>query len=332
MNRSTRPSAQFIKFRNYRYWVKSLRERDIIKICYLFYNEGMSQVEIGAKMEMSRWKVGRVIKDARERGLVTITINHPQVDLTETEINIARKFGIKQAIVVGINEFSGESPLDQIGAAGAQYLASIIHSYRILGVTWGLTMSHVAKNLPNVETARLELAQIGGGIGTIEGTDNPALTTMLGQKMSAKAHVIQAPIIVRNKSIRDTLFKENIIRETLKIARKADIVMFGVGLVTSESLLWQSGFLGFKEATILKKAGAVGAICGRFFNEQGNPCWQDLADRTIGLSLNELKKIKHKVLIATGKKKLQGILGALKGDLVDVLIVDRETAQCLLDR
>ena len=96
-----------------------MRERDIIKICYLFYNENMSQVEIGAKMEMSRWKIGRVIKDARERGLVTITINHPQVDLTETEIKIAQKFGIKQAIVVGINEFSGESPLDQIGAAGA---------------------------------------------------------------------------------------------------------------------------------------------------------------------------------------------------------------------
>jgi deoxyribonucleoside regulator len=312
-------------------WFKSLRERDIIKICYLFYNEGMSQIEIGAKMEMSRWKVGRVIKDARERGLITITINHPQVDLTETEIKIAKKFGIKQAIVVGINEFSGESPLDQIGAAGAQYLASIIHRYRILGVTWGLTMSHVAKKLPKIETTRLELAQIGGGIGTIEGTDNPALTTMLGEKMSANAHVIQAPIIVRNKSIRDTLFKENKIQETLKIARKADIVMFGVGLVAAESLLWQSGFLGPKEAATLKKAGAVGAICGRFFNDLGNQCWQDLADRTIGLGLNELKKIKHKVLIATGKEKLQSILGALKGNLVDVLIIDQDTAENLLN-
>jgi len=32
-----------------------------------------------------------------------------------------------------------------------------------------------------------------------------------------------------------------------------------------------------------------------------------------------------------GKEKLQGILGALKGDLVDVLIVDMDTAQHLLD-
>jgi deoxyribonucleoside regulator len=309
-----------------------LHERDIIKICYLFYNEGLSQIEIGKKMEMSRWKVGRVIKDARERGLITITINHPQADLTETEIKLAKKFGLKQAIVVEINEFSGNSPLDQIGAAGAQYLAAIVHRYRILGVTWGLTMSHVAKYLPRIEPAHLELAQIGGGIGTIEGTDNPALTTMLGQKMSANAHIIQAPIIVRNKSIRDTLFKENKIREALEIARKADIVMFGVGLVTTESLLWQSGFLGSKEAARLKKAGAVGAICGRFFNDRGEQCWQALADRTIGLSLNELKKIKHKILIAVGKEKLQAIVGALKGNLVDVLIVDKKTADRLLNQ
>jgi deoxyribonucleoside regulator len=292
----------------------------------------MSQIEIGTRMGMSRWKVGRVIKDARERGLITITINHPQVDLTETEIKLAHKFDLKQSIVVDINEFSGNSPLNQIGMAGAQYLASIIHHYHILGVTWGLTMSHVVKFLPKIEPVGLELAQIGGGIGTIEGTDNPALSTMLGQKMSANAHIIQAPIIVRNKSIRDILFRENKIRETLEIAKRADIVMFGVGLVSTESLLWQSGFLGPKEAAKLKKAGAVGAICGRFFNDQGKQCWQALADRTIGLSLNELKKIKHKILIAVGKEKLQAILGALEGNLVDVLIVDKETAHRLLNR
>ena len=107
--------------------------------------------------------------------------------------------------------------------------------------------------------------------------------------------------------------------------------MFGVGLVSTESLLWQSGVLGPEEAVTLKEAGAVGAICGRFFNDQGKQCWQALANRTIGLSLIELKKIKHKILIAVGKEKLQAIIGALKGNLVDVLIVDMETAQRLLD-
>ncbi|MGD8230063.1 MAG: sugar-binding domain-containing protein, partial [Desulfobacteraceae bacterium] len=202
-----------------------MREKDIIKICYLFYNEGMTQVEIGAMMGLSRWKVGRTIKDARKRGLITIGINHPQNDATENEIELVRKFGIKNAVVVDINEFDRASAFDQLGAAGAQYLKSIIGNYRALGVTWGLTMSYVAKNLPKISGEHLKLVQIGGGLGTIEGTDNPALTMMLAQKLGAEAHVIQAPIIVQNKSTRDTLLKEDKIRETIELAKNVELVM-----------------------------------------------------------------------------------------------------------
>jgi len=153
---------------------------------------------------------------------------------------------------------------------------------------------------------------------------------MLGQKLSAEAYLIQAPIIVQSKAIRDSLFKENIIRETIEIARKADLVMFGVGLIGPESLLWKSGLLTESDATKLKMAGAVGAICGRFFDERGNRCLHDLTERTIGLNLNELKEIKHKILISAGVEKYHAVLGALKGGLVDVLIIDLDTAEPLL--
>ena len=311
--------------------MSDMRERDVIKICYLFYNEGMSQFDIGEVMGISRWKVGRIIKDARARGLISIAINHPQSDLTEIEIRLAKKFKLKQAIVVGITEFDRVSPLDQLGGAGAQHLTSIIDRHRILGVTWGITVSHVAKNLPQINAKHLKLVQIGGGLGIIEGADNPALTMMLGQKLGAEAHLIQAPIIVQSKSVRDTLFKETKIREAIEIARKADLVMFGVGLIGPESLLWKSGLLTESDATKLKMAGAVGAVCGRFFDEQGKRCLHDLTDRTIGLNLEELKKINHKILISSGLEKIKAVLGALKGNLADVLIIDQDTAEGLLE-
>jgi deoxyribonucleoside regulator len=106
--------------------------------------------------------------------------------------------------------------------------------------------------------------------------------------------------------------------------------MFGVGLIGPESLLWKSGLLTESDAAKLKMAGAVGAICGRFFDKRGNRCLHDLTERTIGLNLNELKKIKHKILISAGVEKLQAVLGALKGNLVDVLIIDLETAERLI--
>jgi len=188
----------------------------------------------------------------------------------------------------------------------------------------------VVNKLIPIEVNHLTLVQIGGGLGTIEGTDNNMLTMMLGQKLGAKAQVIPAPIIVRNRSLRDTLFKEKKIQQTLEIAKKADLVLFGVGLIGREGLLWQSGFLKDADTVKLRKAGAVGAICGRFFDAGGQKCWGELDDRTIGLNLAELRNIRHKICIASGKEKIDAILGALRGKLLNVLVTDERTAVSLL--
>jgi DNA-binding transcriptional regulator LsrR (DeoR family) len=199
-----------------------------------------------------------------------------------------------------------------------------------MGVTWGHTVYHVVNNLKPIAVNRLTLVQIAGGLGTIKGFDNNTLTMLLGQKLGANAHVIPAPIIVRNRSIRDTLFKEQKIQHTLEIAKKAELVIFGVGLIGRKGMLWESEFLKNTDTAKLKKAGAVGAICGRFFDANGQNCWGELDDRTIGLNLAELRKIHHKICIAIGREKVPAILGALIGKLVNVLVTDANTAASLL--
>jgi deoxyribonucleoside regulator len=199
-----------------------------------------------------------------------------------------------------------------------------------LGVTWGNTVYHVVHHLEPVLVKDLVLVQIGGGLGTIEGMDNNTLTMTLGQKLGAKAHVIPAPVIVRTREIRDTLFKEKKIQETLAIARKADLVLFGLGIIGPDGLLWKSGFLTKADAAKLKESGAVGAVCGRFFDASGKQCWNDVDDRTIGLNLDEFRRIKHKICVVTGKEKSEIIRAALKGKLLDVLITDDATAAGLL--
>ena len=223
--------------------MREISDRDILKICYLYYNEEKTQEEISRLFGLSRFKVSRILKEARKNGIITITINDPRIDLTETEIELAKKFDLDQSIVVKTTEYSGKSLLDQVGEAAARYLRGVIHNYSVMGVTWGHTVYHVVSHLQPVEAKHLGLVQIGGGLGTIEGADNNMLTMMLGQKLGAQAHLVPATVIVRNRAIRDTLFKEKKIHETLDIARKADLVLFGVGLIGQEGLLWRSGFL-----------------------------------------------------------------------------------------
>jgi len=310
--------------------MRELSERDILKICYLYYQEEKTQEEISRQFGVSRFKISRTLKEAKRKGYVTITINDPKSDLTELEITLSNKFGLGQAIVVQINEFSEKTALAQVAEAGARYLRKIVANYRIMGVTWGHTVYHVVNQLKPMEMNQLTLVQIAGGLGTIEGSDNNTLTMMLGQKLGAHAHVLPAPVLVRNRSLRDTLFKEQKIQQSLEIAKKAELVIFGVGLIGKEGMLWQSGFLKESDTVKLKKAGAVGAICGRFFDAGGQKCWHELDDRTIGLNLDELRKIRHKICIAIGREKVAAILGALRGKLVNVLVTDANTAKSLL--
>jgi DNA-binding transcriptional regulator LsrR (DeoR family) len=53
-------------------------------------------------------------------------------------------------------------------------------------------------------------------------------------------------------------------------------------------------------------------------------------DRVIGLNLQDLKKIKIVIGIAEGSGKTAAICGALKGELLNVLITDEQTAKAVL--
>ena len=308
----------------------AITQHELIKICYLYYVEGQTQQKISALFGLSRFKVSRLLKKAREKGLVNVQINVPTGDLTELEVQIANKYGLDQAIVVKAQEFYDNNLSLQIGEAGARHLSAIIHRCKVLGVAWGRSVSYVVQSIESTEANNLTVVQMTGGMGAIEGTDTNALTMALGQKLGAKAHVIQAPVIVRDRSIRDTLLKEEQIDAAISMAKKADAAIFGIGLPSEDGLLSRAGLLTPEKSDALEKAGAVGAICGRFFNAEGKKCSNLLDDQIIGLNLDEFRQIKHKVAIASGLDKAHAIKGALNGKFLDVLITDQQTAEGLI--
>ena len=305
-------------------------ERDLLRICYLYYREEKTQEEISSLFGLSRFKVNRLLKEARNKGLVTIHIHDPLEKLTELEFKLTREFGLKGSVVVRASRFSEKTVQEQVGEAGAEYLTHVIDGFRVLGVSWGRTLYHVVKNVKPLNARDLTVVQISGGLGTIEGTDTNILTMMLSQKFGGRAYVIQAPVIVKSRLIKDTLLGESKIREALDRAKRSDGVILGIGAVDKGGGLWRAGFLDQRDEVRLKKAGAVGAMGGRFYNVYGETCFNDLDDRIIGLTLDELRKIRHKIGIASGSEKIDAILGALRGKLLDVFITDEKTAEGLL--
>ncbi|MGB9679321.1 MAG: sugar-binding domain-containing protein, partial [Thermoanaerobacteraceae bacterium] len=88
---------------------------------------------------------------------------------------------------------------------------------------------------------------------------------------------------------------------------------------------------GINEINELNKVAAVGDICSRFFDINGNPCKKiEINDRIIGITLEQLKKINKVIGIAGGKNKIQAIRSVLKGGYINILVTDSFIAEELL--
>jgi DNA-binding transcriptional regulator LsrR (DeoR family) len=108
------------------------------------------------------------------------------------------------------------------------------------------------------------------------------------------------------------------------------LALVGIGTVEPSGLLASSGnIFSPQELDMLRKAGAVGDICLRFFDNSGNPVATPLNDRVIGMELQQLQRVNRAVGVAGGRRKLDAIRGALEGHWINVLITDRLTAEHL---
>jgi DNA-binding transcriptional regulator LsrR (DeoR family) len=75
----------------------------------------------------------------------------------------------------------------------------------------------------------------------------------------------------------------------------------------------------------------VGDICARRFNINGEFLDNEYNHRIIGVEEADLRKTEKVICIAAGDHKVLSILGALRTDIIDILITDENTAKRVLE-
>ena len=97
-----------------------------------------------------------------------------------------------------------------------------------------------------------------------------------------------------------------------------------------ESVLASPDFMFTEDLEMLKQENVSGDIALRFFDHDGQECNTTLKERMISISMEQFKKIDRKISLVSGVSKANAVLSALKGGLVDVLILDSNLAEALL--
>jgi DNA-binding transcriptional regulator LsrR (DeoR family) len=106
--------------------------------------------------------------------------------------------------------------------------------------------------------------------------------------------------------------------------------LVGIGSLQPSELLRESGnAVAERDQADLRAAGAVGDICLRYFDADGVPVRSDFDDRVVGIAHEQFRGIPRRVGVAGGLRKHEAILGALRGQWLNVLVTDVDEAERL---
>ncbi|HHY34909.1 MAG TPA: sugar-binding transcriptional regulator [Firmicutes bacterium] len=303
------------------------------RVAKMFYEDNLSQVAIARKVGISRFKVARLLSRARAEGIVQIRIVEPLDTAPDLECALRQQFGLKKAIVVSVSTDDERSVKQGIGRAAAHFLMEILEQGQTLGVSFGSTVREVISAIP-VHHRPIHVVQITGSVPTLGLDVNPnELVRQITEKCRAEGHFLYAPAILNSASVRDSLLKEQAIKDTVRFYDEIDVALVGIAALYPEptSFLVQQGLLGEGELNALLGEGVVGHIFPHFFDVFGTLHETDLNKRTVAISSTQLQKVPWSIAVAGGLAKAYAIVGAIRSRLVNTVVTDAKTATTVLE-
>ena len=310
--------------------------RLMVRIAQMYYRMDLSQEQIGERLGLSRFRVGRLLDRALREDIVRIEVVHPDAHAVVLEERLVQRFSLEAAVVADVPAASGagreadDLARDAVADAAADYLRARRPTGTI-AVSWGRTMLALARHLPDGWTQATEIVQLNGAASrSTQPTRANEILERFAATSGATFRGLAAPAIVGSADLRDALMEDAAIRETVDAARSAPSAVFGLGIPAPDSPHLASGFVDEDEQARLRKKGAVGDVIGRFLDEDGEIAWRKLDRRTVGLPLDELAQKPFRMGLAAGAGRGPIALAAIRGGYINVLATDDATAAWVL--
>jgi DNA-binding transcriptional regulator LsrR (DeoR family) len=311
--------------------VLEIRTVDILsEIARRYYLGDDSQIEIARDLGLDPSTVSRYLKRARDEGIVHVEIRTPRRPETDLGQGLAERYRLRRVVVSPSAEGPDEREPALAGTAAAFIDGLLVNGLR-LGVSWGRTLADVVHHLRPGTVARLEIAQLAGGVEDpspgIQGHD---LVRRLAELYpGSRVHYLHAPAIVGSDAAGRAFVGDRIVRSALAAGRASQLALVGIGQMDAAATLRRGGHVSRADWGHLAAAGAVANVNTRFIDAHGQSV-PELDLRTIAIGLDDLRAIDTVVAVAGGPGKVGAIRAALLSGAIDVLVTDEATAISVL--
>ncbi len=305
-------------------------DRLVAEAAWLYFVRGKTQGEIAKRLSISRPTVISYLKLAKERKLVNIRVDAKHYRMNEVSERLKETYELLSVHVVPNNPDDHTDIEHTVCEVAAHFLPTWLEPDDTLGVSWGATVSQIAKLVPSWPIEGLTVSQfIGSMAEPLHATAECSCKT-IARQLSGYCINLNAPAVCSSVELADALKDEPTISAQLKTLSRCNKALFSLGPCTTKT---QS--VSFKVATQndiddYTSKGAVGIINGRFIDAQGQPVIGELDRRLISAN-HDLLKATEGLLVVTGLDNLAATLAALRGNYVDRLVLDIDLAEAILE-
>jgi deoxyribonucleoside regulator len=309
------------------------REESMRLAATMYYLQDEPMDAIARRLGTSRSTVSRLLKAARDGGMVQISVRAEPDAATGVAARLMTSFGVRAHVVPVRARAQEVERLDEVANVAARLLMDLFDDEMVLGVAWGTTVSAVARALGRKPTRGGTVVQLNGAANTVtSGVDYAStIVTAYGAAFDAEVRHFPVPAFFDFAETREAMWRERSVQRVLAVQRRADIALFGVGALGGQvpSHVYSAGYLDESDLAALYAAGVVGDVCTVFLRQDGS--YQDIAinRRATGPTPAELARIPRRLCVVAGEAKLRPLLAAMRAGAVTDLIIDEPTARRL---
>ncbi|TNV11099.1 sugar-binding transcriptional regulator [Buttiauxella sp. B2] len=304
----------------------------LTEIATAYYCDEATQEEIANKFGFSRIKVGRMLKRAREEGIVEINVRYHPVYSAQLEQQVLAKFPVKR-VLIALDHHDEDEQRNLVAAQVSSWLNTTLKDNMLVAVGQGRNVASVAEHATVTQSRNCRfICGIGGSHRPGDVINADHISRLLARKFGGSSESLYSPAYVENAELKAALMQNGTIKETLDRARKADIALVGIGDMNEDCYMVKLGWFTPREINYASlNQGVVGDIAGYdFFNVQGEHVNTVMDDRVIGLSIEELRHIPCVVAIASENSKALAIMGAIRTGVIDIIATSSRNIRTIL--
>jgi DNA-binding transcriptional regulator LsrR (DeoR family) len=291
-------------------------------VARLHYESDLSQIEIARRLGLSTATISRLLRRAREEGIVRIEIRDFAAP-EEITRELIEALGLKQAAVVDTVEVGLLGSLAQ--PVGTLLKTAGLKDGSVLAIGWGRAVREVIRaGLPRIPGV-ITVPATGGMQQSAPHFQINEFVRLAAEQLGGVPKFIFAPYLP-SPEYRDAIVNDPTVRDQIALWDRIDVALVGVGLPHTVDPI-HAGTVTSSERAL---AHVAGDVIRHYFDEAGSIVPWEGDKSLIAVSPAQLQAVPLVIGVAVSPEKARAIIGAVRARLINAVVTDVATAQAIL--